>query len=122
MEFKTFTIHTNKYGDTFDIAIDDWENAPDPICMSLITEEEWNKVGKMLQDEYRSYTDLTEDLIDQIWADYETFVVNYCTCFYYEDMTNEEYEMFKLRSNKGDNEGVLEILISAYKRIKNVKD
>ena len=112
----TITLADNK-DKMFTLEQNDWEGAPDPICMSLITEESWRKVAdeleKSLNDVY--YTDIDEDLLDEVfWSEYERFVLKHCKCFYYEDMSGEEYDAY----NSADDADKCAILEKAYARIK----
>ena len=104
---KRFTLEQN-----------DWEGAPDPICMSLITEDSWRKVADELEKSMNeAYSqDLDEDELDEIfWSEYERFVIKHCKCFYYEDMTDDEYNAYKSASDVDKRRSVLE---RAYARIK----
>ena len=112
----TITLADNK-DKKFTLEQNDWECAPDPICMSLITEESWRKVGdeleKTLNEAYSP--DLTEDELDDIfWCEYEKLVLKHCKCFYYEDMSDEEYDAYK----SADDADKCAILEKAYARIK----
>ena len=60
--------------------------------------------------------DLDEDELDEIfWSEYERFVIKHCKCFYYEDMTDDEYNAYKSASDVDKRRSVLE---RAYARIK----
>ena len=103
---KMFTLEQN-----------DWESAPDPICMSLITEESWRKVADELEKSLNEYysPDIDEDLIDEaFWSEYERLVLKHCKCFYYEDMSGDEYDAY----NSADDADQCVILEKAYARIK----
>ena len=113
----TITLADNK-NKKFTLEQNDWECAPDPICMSLITEESWRKVAdeleKSMNDVY--YTDIDEDLLDEVfWSEYERLVLKHCKCFYYEDMSGEEYDAYKSADDVDKRSSVLE---KAYTRIK----
>ena len=93
----TITLRDNK-DKKFTLDQNDWEGAPDPICMSLITQESWRKVADELEKSLNeSYSpDLDEDELDDIfWTEYERLVLTHCKCFYYEDMSDEEYDVYK---------------------------
>ena len=112
----TITLADNK-DKKFTLEQNDWECAPDPICMNLITEESWRKVAdeleKSMNDVY--YTDIDEDLLDEVfWSEYERFVLKHCKCFYYEDMSGDEYDAY----NSADDADKCAILEKAYARIK----
>ena len=103
---KKFTLEQN-----------DWESAPDPICMSLITEESWRKVGDELEKSLNEYysPEIDEDLLDEVfWSEYERLVLKHCKCFYYEDMSGEEYDAY----NSADDADKCAILEKVYARIK----
>ena len=113
----TITLADNK-DKKFTLEQNDWECAPDPICMNLITEESWRKVAdeleKSMNDVY--YTDIDEDLLDEVfWSEYERLVLKHCKCFYYEDMSGEEYDAYK---NADDVDKRCSVLEKAYARIK----
>ena len=120
----TITLGDNK-DKKFTLEQNDWEGAPDPICMSMITEESWGKVTvihikkfvivleKSLNEYYSP--DIDEDLLDEVfWSEYERLVLKHCKCFYYEDMSGEEYDAYK----SADDADECAILEKAYARIK----
>ena len=112
----TITLADNK-DKKFTLEQNDWEGALYPICISLITEESWRKVAdeleKSLNDVY--YTDIDEDLLDEVfWSEYERLVLKHCKCFYYEDMSGDEYDAY----NSADDADKCAILEKAYARIK----
>ena len=112
----TITLADNK-DKKFTLEQNDWECAPDPICMSLITEESWRKVADELEKSLNEYysPDIDEDLLDEVfWSEYERFVLTHCKCFYYEDMNGEEYDAY----NSADDADKCAILEKAYARIK----
>ena len=112
----TITLADNK-DKKFTLEQNDWEGAPDPICMSLITEESWRKVADELENSMNDvyYTDIDEDLLDEVfWSEYERLVLKHCKCFYYEDMTDDEYDAYK----SADDADKCAILEKAYARIK----
>lgn len=109
----TITLANNK---KFTLEQNDWERAPDQICMSLITEESWRKMADELEKSLNeSYSlDLTEDELDDIfWSEYEKLVLKHCKCFYYEDMNSEEYDAY-MSADEADERAILE---KAYARI-----
>ena len=111
----TITLAGNK-DKKFTLEQNDWESAPDSICMSLITEESWWKVADELEKSLNeSYSpDLTEDELDDIfWSEYEKLVLKHCKCFYYEDMTSDEYDAYK----SADDADKCSVLEKAYARI-----
>lgn len=87
-------ILTNDKGFTFTMTLNDWESAPDPICMCLVTDEQWDKVATQLQDLVNNFNedDDKDDCEDLLWTEYEYAVLRLCRTFYYEDLTNEEYD------------------------------
>ena len=112
----TITLRDNK-DKRFTLEQNDWEGAPDPICMSLITEDSWRKVADELENSMNDvyYTDIDEDLLDEVfWSEYERLVLKHCKCFYYEDMTDDEYDAYK----SADDADKCAILEKAYARIK----
>ena len=112
----TITLADNK-DKKFTLEQNDWEGAPDPICMSLITEESWRKVADELEKSLNEYysPDIDEDLLDEVfWSEYERLVLKHCKCFYYEDMSGEEYDVYK----SADDADKCAILEKAYARIK----
>ena len=112
----TITLADNK-DKKFTLEQNDWEGAPDPICMSLITEESWRKVADELEKSLNEYysPDIDEDLLDEVfWSEYERLVLKHCKCFYYEDMTSEEYDAY----NIADDADKCAILEKVYARIK----
>ena len=112
----TITLADNK-DKKFTLEQNDWEGAPDPICMSLITEESWRKVADELEKSLNEYysPDIDEDLLDEVfWSEYERLVLKHRKCFYYEDMTSEEYDAY----NIADDADKCAILEKAYARIK----
>lgn len=109
----TLRDNTNK---KFMLEQNDWERAPDPICMSLITQESWWEVaGDLEKTLNNSYSpDLDEDEFDEIfWSEYEKLVLRHCKCFYYEDMTDDEYDAYK----SADDADKCTILEKTYARI-----
>ena len=87
----TITLRDNK-DKKFTLEQNDWEGAPDPICMSLITQESWRKVADELEKSLNESfsTDLDEDELDDIfWSEYERLVLTHCKCFYYEDICSD---------------------------------
>lgn len=86
-----------KFGEKFTIQQNDWEGAPCPICMQLVDYDSWYKVAEQLEtcvnDCYSSEWD-EDELDDFIWQEYERIVLEECHVFYYEDMTDEEYNIF----------------------------
>ena len=107
---KKFTLEQN-----------DWEGAPDSICMSLITEESWRKVTDELEKSLNEYysPDIDEDLLDEVfWSEYERLVLKHCKCFYYEDMSGEEYDAYK----SADDADKCAMLEKTYARIKGVEN
>ena len=112
----TITLADNK-DKKFTLEQNDWECAPDSICMSLITEESWRKVADELEKSLNEYysPDIDEDLLDEVfWSEYERLVLKHCKCFYYEDMSGEEYDAYK----SADYADKCAILEKAYARIK----
>ena len=112
----TITLADNK-DKKFTLEQNDWECAPDPICMSLITEESWRKVADELEKSLHEYysPEIDEDLLDEVfWREYERLVLKHCKCFYYEDMTDDEYDAYK----SADDADKCAILEKAYARIK----
>ena len=112
----TITLADNK-DKKFTLEQNDWECAPDSICMSLITEESWRKVADELEKSLNEYysPDIDEDLLDEVfWSEYERLVLKHCKCFYYEDMSGEEYDAY----NIADDADKCAILEKAYARIK----
>ena len=113
----TITLADNK-DKRFTLEQNDWEGAPDPICMNLITEDSWWKMADELEKSMNeAYSpDLDEDELDEIfWSEYERLVLKHCKCFYYEDMTDEEYDAYKSAADVDKRCSVLE---RAYARIK----
>ena len=111
----TITLADNK-DKKFTLEQNDWECVPDPICMSLITEESWRKVADELENSMNDvyYTDIDEDLLDEVfWSEYERLVLKHCKCFYYGDMTDDEYDAYK----SADDADKCAILEKAYARI-----
>lgn len=86
-----------KFGEKFTIQQNDWEGAPCPICMQLVDYNSWREVATILElcvnDCYGSDLD-DDELDDLIWREYERIVLEECRVFYYEDMTDEEYNIF----------------------------
>ena len=112
----TITLADNK-DKKFTLEQNDWESAPDSICMSLITEESWRKVADELEKSLNEYysPDIDEYLLDEVfWSEYERLVLKHCKCFYYEDMSDEEYDAY----NSADDADKCAILEKAYARIK----
>ena len=112
----TITLRDNK-DKKFTLDQNDWEGAPDPICMSLITQESWEKVADELEKSLNDYysSDLDEDELDDIfWSEYERLVLTHCKCFYYEDMSDEEYDAYK----SADDSEKCAIFEKVYARIK----
>ena len=112
----TITLADNK-DKKFTLEQNDWEGALYPICMSLITEESWRKVADELEKSLNEYysPDIDEDLLDEVfWSEYERLVLKHCKCFYYEDMSDEEYDAYK----SADDADKCDILEKAYARIK----
>ena len=112
----TITLADNK-DKKFTLEQNDWEGALDSICMSSITEESWRKVADELEKSLNEYysPDIDEDLLDEVfWSEYERLVLKHCKCFYYEDMSGEEYNAYK----SADDADKCAILEKAYARIK----
>ena len=112
----TITLADNK-DKKFTLEQNDWVGAPDSICMSLITEESWRKVADELEKSLNEYysPEIDEDLLDEVfWSEYERLVLKHCKCFYYEDMSDEEYDAYK----SADDADKCAILEKAYARIK----
>ena len=112
----TITLRDNK-DKKFTLDQNDLEGAPDPICMSLITQESWRKVADELEKSLNeSFSpDLDEDELDDIfWSEYERLVLTHCKCFYYEDMSDEEYDAYK----SADDTEKCAIFEKVYSRIK----
>ena len=113
----TITLADNK-DKKFTLEQNDWESAPDPICMSLVTEENWRKVAAELEKSLNEHysPDIDEDLLDEVfWSEYERLVLKHCKCFYYEDMSGDEYDAYKSAADVDKRCSVLE---KAYARIK----
>ena len=113
----TITLADNK-DKKFTLEQNDWEGAPDPICMSLITEESWRKMADELEKSLNEYysPDIDEDLLDEVfWSEYERLVLKHCKCFYYEDMSGEEYDAYNSADDADKRCSVFE---KAYERIK----
>lgn len=101
MKLKDIEIKFS-FGMTFVMEQNDWENAPDPICMELINEDTWEHIADELKScvEENYSSDLSVDgIYDLIWGVYEIIVVKHQT-FYYEDMTDEEYDTYKCATDK----------------------
>ena len=112
----TITLADNK-DKKFTLEQNDWECAPDPICMSLITEESWRKVADELEKSLNEYysPEIDEELLDEVfWSEYERLVLKHCKCFYYEDMSGDEYDAYK----SADDVDKCAILEKVYARIK----
>ena len=112
----TITLADNK-DKKFTLEQNDWESAPDSICMSLITEDSWRKVADELEKSLNEYysPEIDEDLLDEVFcSEYERLVLKHCKCFYYEDMSGEEYDAY----NSADDADKCAILEKAYARIK----
>lgn len=97
MEVTPITIYF-KSGKKFTLNKDDWECAPDPICMELVDNTMFNKVAEKLErsvnDTYSREWD-EDDYEDFLWSEYEQIVLDVCECFYYEDMTDDEYVYYE---------------------------
>ena len=112
----TITLADNK-DKKFTLEQNDWEGVPDPICMSLITEESWRKVADELEKTLNEYysPEIDEDLLDEVfWSEYERLILKHCECFYYEDMSGDEYDAY----NIADDADKCAILEKVYARIK----
>ena len=102
----------------FTMNIDDWEYASDPICMALVTEEEWERIGRIMQGWTNDQEEINDDTDDAFWTEYEYFVNHIGSTFYYEDMTDEEYDKLqKLQGGKNKN-AELDLLRQVYNRLK----
>ncbi len=101
---------------SFTIEKEDWEIAPSPICMDLVSPESWKKVADELSISLNDFKYNDEDNItDFFWSEYERLVLKNCKCFYYEDMTDDEYAEY---INEIDETKSIAILEKAYTRIK----
>lgn len=109
---------TNNNGFSFTITQNDWECAPDPICMCLVEDKQWNKVANHLQSFVNDVNkdDDEDSTYDFLWAQYEKAVLDLCEVFYYEDLTDEEYNNF---ISIQDEKEQIKVARQLYKRIKN---
>lgn len=115
-------------GFEFEMTHNDWEYASDPICMELVTEEEWDSTAKALTKVMKYAVDsmdsdtlsdeyALDELDDLFWCEYEKLVVRNCTTFYYEDMTDSEYDSYMDAATDGEK---LEIARNVYNRLNNL--
>ena len=92
--------------DVFTMQQSDWENAPDPICMALVTPDEWEGVAREVREVIKDMADsgyTSDEMEDEVWATYENAVVAHTTSFYYEDLTDEEYNaMFPMNTDSDE--------------------
>lgn len=103
----------------FVIETSDWEGAPCPICMILLNDYEWGKVAAKLKQTLETYYSSIwndDDYEDFLWQQYENIVLSTHRVFYYEDMTNEEYNEYK----KANEVKRKEIAKKVLKRLKNI--
>lgn len=105
-------------GEKFTITQSDWEGAGDPICMALVTPNEWEVVAREVGDAIKDMEDsgyTFAEMEDEVWSTYESAVVKYTTSFYYEDLTDEEYNF--LQSLALDSEEYIAFCKKCYARI-----
>lgn len=82
----------------------DWENASDPICCELLTDEDMKIIAEKLGRAIRGLkaNSLTDsDISDCVWTLYETEIV-YSKTFYYEDLNEEEHKLIRGKHTKED--------------------
>lgn len=113
MKVKNVEI-CNKSNVVFTIRQNDWEMASCPICMALISDEEWEKVASDLQDFVNGFGDDEDVDMDELWLIYESSVNRNCKVFYYEDMTDKELSVYEGCDNENDK---LLILENVWKRL-----
>lgn len=115
MKLEDITITPNGSTRSFVLEQNDWECAPCAICMELVTQESWHKVADELRNSLSDFG-CDEEIENFFWSEYERLVLKHCKCFYYEDMTDEEYAEY---INETDDTKRLAILEKAYTRIKS---
>lgn len=109
----TFNLRSGK---KFTITQSDWECAGDPICMALVTPNEWEVVAREVGDAIKDMEDSGYTFAEMdVWGTYESAVVKYTTSFYYEDLTDEEYNFLQRLSL--DSEEYIAFCKKCYARI-----
>lgn len=118
MKAKKITLHFNN-GKKFQISQNDWECAPDPICTQLVDDESFKKVAKRIENEINgsSWQGISFDnFLDTVWSEYENAIIQLCRVFYYEDMTDEEFDIYRNAESEEEKDAAAE---KVYNRISN---
>ena len=115
-------------GRVFTVCAEDWEDAGAAICCELLTDEDIEDIARKLKAEAEAnpywglYIEETDDAdnsdcMDTLWRDYESITIAH-KVFYFEDMTEDEYQQYEALCEKKDEQGVKALCEQVYNRIK----
>lgn len=115
-------------GRVFTVCAEDWEDAGAAICCELLTDEDIEDIARKLKAEAEAnpywvlYIEETDDAdnsdcMDTLWRDYENITIAH-KVFYFEDMTEDEYQQYEALCEKKDEQGVKALCEQVYNRIK----
>lgn len=114
-------------GRVFTVCAEDWEDAGAAICCDLLTDEDIDDIAHKLDasakanphwSPYKKGNDDDNDhQMDELWRDYENITIDH-KVFYFEDMTDDEYDRYCDLCDKNDEAGVKALCEQVYNRIK----
>lgn len=114
-------------GRVFTVCAEDWEDAGAAICCDLLTDEDIDDIANELDaaakanPHWSPYNEDNDDdnehQMDELWRDYENITIDH-KVFYFEDMTDDEYNRYCDLCDKKDEAGVKALCEQVYNRIK----
>lgn len=115
-------------GRVFTVCAEDWEDAGAAICCDLLTDEDIDDIAHKLEAAAKAnpywspykkgHDEANDDQMDELWRDYENITIDH-KVFYFEDMTDDEYDKYCDLCDKKDEQGVKALCEQVYNRIKN---
>ena len=116
-------------GVDFTVCADDWEDASAAICCELLTDEDIEDIARKLKvqadanpywdkaEDFDTNNELNGDQMEELWRDYENITIAH-KVFYFEDMTEAEYQQYEALCEKKDEQSVKALCEQVYNRIK----
>lgn len=114
-------------GRVFTVCAEDWEDAGAAICCDLLTDEDIDDIAHKLDASAKAnphwspykkgHDDDNDHQMDELWRDYENITIDH-KVFYFEDMTDDEYDRYCDLCDKNDEAGVKALCEQVYNRIK----
>lgn len=103
-------------GRVFTVCAEDWEDAGAAICCDLLTDEDIDDIAHKLDASAKANPHWSP-YKNELWRDYENITIDH-KVFYFEDMTDDEYDRYCDLCDKKDEAGVKALCEQVYNRIK----